>query len=71
MATRLYVVIDKANMEQRLVRATYKLMALRHAAAQRFDAKIASKDDIERLLTKGIKVEDANEEQIANESLDE
>lgn len=71
MATRLYVVEDRTDKTLRLVRATYKLMALRHAASKRYSARIATKDDIESLLTKGVQPELANEEQLASEAMSE
>ncbi len=68
MATRLYVVEDRVEKKERLVRSTYRLMARRHAAAQRFSARIASKDDIERMLTQGVMPEVADEKKLASEA---
>lgn len=59
MATRVYVVSKADGTDERLVRATYRHMAERHIAAQLFRSRIASKDDLERLITSGVRVEQA------------
>lgn len=61
MATRVYVVEKTNGTEQRLVRATYKHMAVRHVAEHQYRARVASKDDLVSLITSGVRVEDAAE----------
>jgi hypothetical protein len=68
MANRVYVVEDAQDQKtQRLVRASYSHMAERHVASQRYRARIASKDDLERLLTAGVRVEQADNKPPAND----
>jgi len=59
--TRVYVVTDTATKAQRLIRATYRATALRHAAATVFEVRAATHDDLERLITAGMRVERASE----------
>lgn len=63
MATnRIYVVTETGTSgAPRLIRATYRATAVRHAAAERFAARIATHDDLEKLITSGIRVEHADE----------
>lgn len=60
-ATRIYVVTEN-GLNPRLVRATFRATAVRHAAATRFKARIATQADLENLITKGVRVEAATEE---------
>lgn len=60
-ATRIYVVTENGKPEQRLIRATFRATAVRHAAGTRFVAKAATQDDLERLITAGVRVEQAAE----------
>lgn len=55
---RIYVAGDHAGKVERLIRATHPGHALRHA----FAARVASQDDLERLLSAGVKVENARAE---------
>lgn len=54
--TRIYVTSDATGKGERLVRAVHPAHALRHS----FRARIASQSDLERLLVKGSKVEEAS-----------
>lgn len=58
--TRIYVVTEN-GVNPRLVRATYRATAMRHAAATRFKARIATQADLEKLITSGVRVELADE----------
>lgn len=61
--TRVYVVTDSADstVAPRLVRATFRATAVRHAAQGRYKARIATHDDLEKLITAGVRVEQAAE----------
>jgi hypothetical protein len=61
MANRVYVVANTDGTQERLVRASYRHMAERHVAAKLFVSRIATKDDLERLITAGVRVEQAVE----------
>jgi len=61
MPTRIYVVTNSATREERLIRATFRATAIRHAAHQQFTARAATQDDLERLITSGMRVEQAAE----------
>jgi len=61
MPTRVYVVADADGKNERLIRATYRHMAERHVARKMFRSRIASKDDLERLILSGVKPEAAIE----------
>lgn len=61
--TRVYVVTDKgtekAPKAEYLVRAKSPGQAERHKTAPRFESRLANQDDLVRLLTIGIVVEEA------------
>jgi hypothetical protein len=60
--TRLYVVQMADNSKPpRLVRATLRTHAERYVAGSLVRSRIASKDDIERLLSQGVRTEQATE----------
>lgn len=63
--TRIYLVSPKDAKEgkPRLVRCTHPSNALRHVADAQFTVAVASHDDLERLLTAGVKVERIGAEQ--------
>lgn len=61
MPDRVYVV-EEDGRKDRLVRATYSAMAERHCAQGRYRARIATKDDLEKLITSGVRVEQADEQ---------
>lgn len=63
MATsRIYVVTETGHgSSPRLIRATFRATAVRHAAQERFSARHATHDDLERLITAGVRVEHADE----------
>lgn len=67
MPTRTYVVADADGKNERLVRASYRHMAERHVAAQLFRSRIASKDDLERLLVAGVRIEQASDKPPTND----
>ena len=62
-STRVYVVREVGNNTERLIRATYRATAVRHAAQDKFSARKATHDDLERLITAGVRVEQAAEPQ--------
>jgi hypothetical protein len=59
MPSRVYLVANRDGTDPRLIRAPYRHMAERHVAAQRFVSRIATKDDLVKLITAGVRVEDA------------
>jgi hypothetical protein len=61
MPTRVYIVANADGTTERLVRASYRHMAERHVAEQLFRTRIATKDDLERLITAGVRVERAQD----------
>lgn len=63
-ATRIYVVTEN-GLNPRLVRATYRATAIRHAAATRFKARIATQADLEKLIVSGVRVEVAADDAAA------
>lgn len=65
--TRIYLV--SGDTQPRLIRATYRATAVRHVAAERYTARIATHDDLEKLITAGVRVEHAEEGPEAVESL--
>ena len=56
-ATRVYVVQEAGSNKPRLIRATFRATAIRHASHDRFTARIATRDDLEHLITAGVRVE--------------
>ena len=52
---RIWIASDDGGKTERLVRALHESAALRHV----FTARVASQDDLERLITKGVRVENA------------
>ncbi len=67
MPKRLYVIERSDNKSERLVRAHFKHMAERHVSQQLIKGRIATKDDIERLIMAGVRPEDAAEEATSEE----
>lgn len=59
--TRIYVVTEN-GLNPRLIRATFRATAMRHAASTRFRARIATQADLEKLITSGVRVEVADTE---------
>lgn len=59
--TRVYLVREVGTGTERLVRATVLTVAIRHAARDRFTAHKATHDELERLITAGVRVEQAIE----------
>jgi hypothetical protein len=60
--TRVYLVTETTTGTQRLIRATYRTTAIRHAAQDKFSAHKATHDELERLITAGVRVEQAIEQ---------
>lgn len=62
MPSRVYVVVDLENpaKQPRLVDATYEHTALRHVSTGRYQARIASKQDLVRYMQSGVQVEYAD-----------
>ena len=61
MSTRIYLVTDRETQAKRLIRASSQAQAVRHAVAKRFDAEVASQDDLVQLLDAGQAVESATQ----------
>jgi hypothetical protein len=59
MSTRIYLVTDRDTQAKRLIRAASQAQAIRHAVQARFEATVASQDDLLGLLTAGQAVESA------------
>lgn len=57
MTTRVYFIADKATKKPRLVRAGHPSTALRHVAADAFDVRVATQDDLLAAIEAGVKVE--------------
>ena len=57
------IIIDKQPQYQRLIRATGSGQALRHATTGLYSVDVATTEDIVRLLSDGVKVENATEAQ--------
>lgn len=62
MSLRTYVVIPKAGGFERLVKTTHPNRAISHVAADMLTARVASQEDLERLLPVGVKVEKPGDE---------
>jgi hypothetical protein len=64
--TRIYLVqqIDTgaAHSRERLVRAGHKFAAHRHVSSTTYRTRLATQDDLERLLKHGVQVEQAGED---------
>lgn len=60
--TRVYLVREVNTGAERLVRATVMTVAIRHAARDQFTAHKATHDELERLITAGVRVEQASEQ---------
>jgi hypothetical protein len=63
MTTRIYTVVDKTTKTPRLVRAGHPATALRHVAADAFDVRVATQDDLVAGFESGVKVETIAAEQ--------
>lgn len=63
MTTRIYAIADKTTKKTRLVRAGHPATALRHVAADAFDVRVATQDDLVAGFEAGVKVEDIKAEQ--------
>lgn len=68
MATeRIYCVktkpVDDKPAVKRLVRASHPSTALMHVASSTYEAAVATQNDLEELLSKGVKVENIKAEQ--------
>lgn len=58
MDTRIYIVTSDGNgTDERLVRAAHANNALRHVTAPLFSVRVAKPEDLERLMTRGVRVE--------------
>jgi hypothetical protein len=57
MTTRIYRIADKATQKPRLVRASHPSVAVRHVAADSFDVRVATQDDLLNAFEAGITVE--------------
>lgn len=59
--TRIYVVQGKdATIAERLVRTHHPSRAVEHVSSAMFEARVASQEDIVRLMELGVRVEDPN-----------
>lgn len=59
MSTRIYLVTNRNDDSQHLVRASSPAAAIRHVARSTFGAAVAAQESLVELLTAGIVVEDA------------
>ena len=59
MSTRIYIITNRDNDQQHLVRAATPAQALRHVARSKFGVAVAAQEALVELLTSGTKVEDA------------
>lgn len=59
--TRIYLISDNLTNTELLVRAPDRHKALRYAVASRFEVKLASQDDLEEMLTAGMRVQRATD----------
>ena len=57
MTTHIYLVADKATNKPRLVRASHPSVAVRHVAADAFDVRVATHDDLLSAFEAGVTVE--------------
>lgn len=57
MSNRIYLVTDQQTQSKRLIRAASQAQAIRNAVQGRFDAAVASQDDLAELLPAGHAVE--------------
>jgi hypothetical protein len=55
-ANRVYLVTEISTGAERLIRANFRASALRHVAQEKFTASKATHDDLERLITAGVRV---------------
>jgi len=60
MSTRIYLV-SETDGDERLVRASNQSQAVKHAVGSRFSAKVASQDDLARMLPEGAAIENSGE----------
>jgi hypothetical protein len=61
MSNRIYLVTDHDTQAKRLIRAVSQAQAIRHAVQGRFEATVASQDDLLLLLGGGQAVESATQ----------
>lgn len=59
MATRIYLVMNRADSSHRLVRAANQAQAVRHVARDTICAAVAGQETLVDMLGDGHKVEDA------------
>lgn len=55
--TRVYIVEAKADGAERLIRSANALQARSHVAKDSYETRVASQDDLIRLVAAGVKVE--------------
>lgn len=65
--TRIYVVINKATNEKRLVEATSQAQAIRHCVSKVYVAEAASPKTVAGCMTNGLSIEHANETEQTNQ----
>ncbi len=65
--TRIYVVAKRDGSEERLVRAGHKFTAHRHVTSTSYATRLATQEDLERLLPKGVKVEQAGSDGVTSD----
>ena len=64
MATQRIYRIDGPENTVRLVRCSHPNLAVKHVADSLFTARVATQDDLEALLLKGVPVEKPQAEQL-------
>ena len=70
MQTRIYVVLEKATGNRRLVEASSTAQAIRHCVKNAYEAKVANTKDIAGLMQSGLHVEKASAESAKAEVAD-
>lgn len=59
--TRIYIITDNLTSTDTLVRAVDRHKALRWVMANRFNVALATQDNLEEMLTQGMRVQRADE----------
>lgn len=62
--SRIYLITDKVNNVNHLIRANNQAQALRRVANGQFETRVASQDALVELLGKGTTVQDATADEV-------
>lgn len=69
--SRIYLITDKVNNVNHLIRANNQAQALRRVANGQFETRVASQDALVELLGKGTAVQDATADEVPAEPVQE